>query len=1294
MFGRKRKEKKKSAPAPPPRSTATKLTEGEKAKDEKAEKLSTRQSSVTSTTSNDSVGKSKKRSAPPPPSNPTIVHNITPEEVSKKVENVNIRRKSTEDLDKKSAGVNLSSFKKPDPIENTVTEQIKNENEERTTNNETINGYLNHNGNGGTDSKERFLQIPVESWEEEEVLQWLSSRKMQYYYDLFSGCGIDGDYLMQITENDLVDLEVDEVDTRQQFMRERDRLIRSRLKTTDSLGSDGNRGGSDHEEYEEEEEEDTNDDESMSDLDTGDDISLPDLGEDNTKIKFIMTPSSPPHGRLYEQLSLKPVSTSWRHKKMTNWSETDVQFWMESINLAQFVPQVKANHVTGKNLMNIDMQLLDSMGIQGDHLEVLLAKIYEINNPMANVPEKECISAIDKVSGYDKEKLIAAVTVLQSSDGSGVHLMPSDPPPSATSSRASSTKSSGSEKARRSDSEERKKKGGFSKLKEVITPWKRESKENASVQVWSDLNETGCPTCVSIKVIDMTSSLEVIKLCLEQLNKMEDPRLYGIVEVCISSADKERLADRELGYDECPLMVQNNWNNATSYHFELRQREAQGGTIKIVYRIAGHNPKGKLVNVSLSTPVDEVLALALKKFGMKNADPRLFCLLEVDKIGDVHHTNEDFIPLQSDSHAYVVCDKASVDEQFDLKDTNEAVDGLSVHRNDSMYSQASSKISNYSGASLGSSVGSDSLMPTINDEKLSRLEEEMANIEQSLLIKPKIKRVNSPEKITLSSTSTLSKAREDQNELETYQKELHDRETTIQVLRYENLRLQDKAKQFSVVQKALSQLEDAFQQHEKDMKNRQKPDKNQADDGFDSHQLAIKDLETRLDQVKQDIRLKEVRIKQLHQQVNDETDNKETRGSNQNNRGWLSSIRAYSDWHPTWNTTSVLNKILHWNSRNNENTEREAELEYKLAMEESTLVALKQQQTSLLSRIELAKADQEVAAEKARSKRQRAPVFPLLSSKQRSRLVAMQIKKGVNGYGFSFTTRTDQKGVYVHTCDSKGIMKVGDRVFEINGENVLRMPLSQVNTRLNGTHQIQLVLIRNEEEEDEVEKTREYTRMKEELRILKEQVHITKTENKRLSEDVQRLVELEERAGEADQLRSVVNELQSRLTNKDSHCDVLTEQVKEIPLIRGSLKQRQKELERLEMQRNSFEAETLQLSDELKRISLESDNKDKLIEKLTSERDVALQELTDVTKSTRGVDAIDGKGDIPLWEALKGSSKSEILEVFRAESLEASRQKQYLDQLYSLMLDNAPQLLGNLEQELEASDLSGDEEFC
>ncbi|XP_033102546.1 uncharacterized protein LOC117105491 isoform X2 [Anneissia japonica] len=1267
MFGRR----KKKAPTPPPRSTATKLTDGGTAIDERAPKLSSRQSSVTSTTSNDSVGKPKKRTAPSPPTNTSIVNNERPGVISKKIQNVNVQQNSIDESRKNSSEITFSSFKQP-PSQDNESKQVENGNE-RTKNN--INGYMNHNGADAKAKEERFRLIPVESWEENEVLQWLASRKMQYFHELFSGCGIDGDYLMQITESDLVDLEVEEVDTRQQFITERDGLIRSRLKTSDSLGSDGNRGGSDHEEYEEEEEEDTNDDESMSDLDTGDDLSLPDLGvDDNTnRIKLRMSPP-PSHGRLYEQLTLEP-SLTWREKKMANWSEIDVQSWMESINLAQFVPQVKANKVTGNNLMNIDMKLLDSMGIEGDNLEVLLAKIYEINNPMANVPQKEFISAIDKVSGYDKEKFIAAVTVLQSSDSNGVQLLPSEAAPntapSSNSSRASSTKSSGSEKARRSDSEERKKKGGFSKLKEVITPWKRESKENSSVQIWSDLNETGCPTCVSIKVVDMTSALEVVKLCLEQLNKIEDPRLYSVVEVCISSADKDRLADRELGSEEYPLIVQNNWHNATSYHFELRQREAQGGTIKIVYRIAGHNPKGKLVNVSLSTPVNEVLALALKKFGMKNADPRLFCLLEVDKIGDVHHTTEDFIPLQSDSHAYVVCDKASVDEQFDLKDTDEGVDGLSVHRNDSMYSQASSKISNYSG---------------------------MANIEQSLLIKPKMKRVSSPEKITVSSTSTLSKTQEDMNELETYQKELHERETTIEVLRYENLRLQDKAKQLTVVQKALSQIEDAFQQHEKEVKNRKKLDRSyQADESIDSSQLAIKDLETRLDQVGQDIRLKESRIKQLHQQMNDETDNKETRGSNHqhNNRGWLSSIRAYSDWHPTWNSTSVLNKILHWNSRNNESTEREAELEYKLAMEESTLVALKQQQASLLSRLELAKADQEVAAEKARSKRQRAPVFPVLSSKQHNRLVTMQIKKGVNGYGFSLTTRTDQKGVYIHTCDSKGIMKVGDRLYEINGENVLRMPISQVNTRLNGMHQVQLVLLRTEEEEDTLEKSRAAIKMKEELRTLKEQVQITKTENKRLSEDVQRLVELEDRAAEADKLRIIVNELQSRLSNKDSHCNALSEQVKEIPVIRGSLKQRQKELERLEMQRNSFEAETVQLSEEITRMKSTSEYKDELIEKLTRERDMALHELNEVTthKSNR-LRAVDGMDDVPLWEALKGSSKTEILEVFRAESLEASRQKQYLDQLYSLMLENAPQLLGNLEQELDASGLSGDEEFC
>ena len=46
--------------------------------------------------------------------------------------------------------------------------------------------------------------------------------------------------------------------------------------------------------------------------------------------------------------------------------------------------------------------------------------------------------------------------------------------------------------------------------------------------------------------------------------------------------------------------------------------------------------------------------------------------------------------------------------------------------------------------------------------------------------------------------------------------------------------------------------------------------------------------------------------------------------------------------------------------------------------------------------------------------------------------------------------------------------------------------------------------------------------------------------------------------------------------------------------------------------------------------------------------------------------------------------QSEILEVFREELQEASRQKQYLDQLYALMLERAPELLEEMEQDFEA----------
>ena len=46
--------------------------------------------------------------------------------------------------------------------------------------------------------------------------------------------------------------------------------------------------------------------------------------------------------------------------------------------------------------------------------------------------------------------------------------------------------------------------------------------------------------------------------------------------------------------------------------------------------------------------------------------------------------------------------------------------------------------------------------------------------------------------------------------------------------------------------------------------------------------------------------------------------------------------------------------------------------------------------------------------------------------------------------------------------------------------------------------------------------------------------------------------------------------------------------------------------------------------------------------------------------------------------------QSEILHVLQEELEEAGRQKQYLDQLYSLMLQRAPELLEDLEQDFEA----------
>eukprot|EP00057_Strongylocentrotus_purpuratus_P018558 XP_011673032.1 PREDICTED: glutamic acid-rich protein-like [Strongylocentrotus purpuratus] len=118
---------------------------------------------------------------------------------------------------------------------------------------------------------------------------------------------------------------------------------------------------------------------------------------------------------------------------------------------------------------------------------------------------------------------------------------------------------------------------------------------------------------------------------------------------------------------------------------------------------------------------------------MKNVDPTLFCLLEVDKDGDVCDMDDEALPLQLDSHAFVLCDRSNRDLHWTTQEEEEANAGeQKVKRRDSLTSRASSKMS---AISLGSSYGSTELLCSsrIDNEKLSKLEKEMASIAESLV---------------------------------------------------------------------------------------------------------------------------------------------------------------------------------------------------------------------------------------------------------------------------------------------------------------------------------------------------------------------------------------------------------------------------------------------------------------------------------------------------------------------------------------------------------------------------------
>ncbi|XP_033627716.1 uncharacterized protein LOC117290424 isoform X2 [Asterias rubens] len=929
-------------------------------------------------------------------------------------------------------------------------------------------------------------------------------------------------------------------------------------------------------------------------------------------------------------------SRSRSQSVVTLWTEGDVAAWLEDVQLTHLKSHFIEHEVTGKQLLNIDMQLLDVMEINDENdRELLLAKLYELNNPTANVPEMDLISAVNRTSGYEHKKYLAAMKVLQSSDSEEVQLLPPETlalPDSFSS--TSRTPSTASDQGRK---DEKKKKGGLSKLKGVISPKRRESRDFNLVHVWTDIMRSG-NTTVSLRLTETETVRDLIKLSLDKLGTIEDWRLYCILD-SPGSEHKDKGFDREMDEIECPVIVQQTWPERNPRHYELRQKPAQGGSIKIVLRLDNEKPKGKLLAISLSTPAKEVIPLGLLKFGLTRADPKAFCLLEVDKAGDLQDVEDEAIPLQSDSHAFVLCAVASKDSQLALSDGDGETEDFSVRRNDSTSSRGSSKVS-FSGVSFGSSAGSDLLSSyRIDDEKLSKLELEMATIEESLNTKSSSKQsvqdsgplspLSAPQ-ISTSKAAVIS------------QSDTKQKDATIEALRQENKLLQEKTKQLALMQKALSQLEQTYKRNEADSRQRVHDKRELAIKSGEALPKAVIDSQRRLKQLGEEIDHKKLIVLKMQQQQ------KQIQGRTSNSA---------------------------------ESRMQEVELEYRLAQEETSMVTLQQQQAGVLAQLEVALVDHQAVALRNKTKTQ--ALFKHLHADERYMVYTVGQTKGKHGWDFSLAADQSVRGAVIQRCTKDSGLNIGDRLVELNGENVTSTSPSEINHTLSSQAKLQMVLLREGAGKEE----------RGELDRLQQRLDTTQSVNDRLQEDIQRLKDFESQAKRATQLQSTVQKLQTQLSEAEMRAVELEHQLRDDD-------EQDQSMQQIRDDRHKLQMEVIKLKETICRLENTLDAKTNQLAVVRQERDSIAEQLmmteTNAKQTPSSHHLVNEalEDGLPLWEALKSSSKTEILEVLQEELEEAGRQKEYLDQLYTLMLERAPDLLEDLEVDFDASELSDNEEFC
>eukprot|EP00794_Sanderia_malayensis_P013855 gene13855-15303_t len=113
------------------------------------------------------------------------------------------------------------------------------------------------------------------------------------------------------------------------------------------------------------------------------------------------------------------------------WSADDVGDWLEMIGFRDLRHKFEDRRVGGQDLLEIDFQLLDEMGISNaEDRELILSEIYALKNPEDVDTELSLYEALDNASGYEREKMLAVLEALYmpSEDSDNRYLPPSPSP--------------------------------------------------------------------------------------------------------------------------------------------------------------------------------------------------------------------------------------------------------------------------------------------------------------------------------------------------------------------------------------------------------------------------------------------------------------------------------------------------------------------------------------------------------------------------------------------------------------------------------------------------------------------------------------------------------------------------------------------------------------------------------------------------------------------------------------------------------------------------------------------------